>query len=640
MEISYKFYAWVYLLLIALWLPLTRCACLFNQYLDSNSVCQYWYTAFPGWNTWTSSIWTSCSEGLYFVVDQSLWVESWAIVVIPSTNTDQSPYFADDFARQWIKWGTDWGNCINNYGCTNILKDSSSSDATSYLATITNSKLQSTLWSNLFASWKLWTSSAWTLCSAKLLSSGSCSTAWSDTNWRYCNADKTVWTLWANGYVLSSGSCVAKTWAVSNCNDCTSSSATTWTTCKEGYLNGGTTCTAWISNWLQWSSSTTCNLCQPGYILASDGNSWVSSCSSGQFIQVTKLASPYGSAVDNRKWVAWDSSCESWINNNAATSWTRWSLGKFLIVTDSTQISGTWVAKTTYSSTSDFVIYVSNSDTDYAKASSSILGTQANPDIDLMTAIKRAKQMVAPYTTKSDGSNLRVNIVLYKGDHYLLRKNIVPFLSNKDFYSYNYEIKITPMYWTTFPTDTTHWYTTGTDQVNIYSKLGPELDITIPKVLTFENILFQLIDGFIPSQNDPDSCLTTRKKCWVWSPSTSTIVQVSTSQIETCTFRIGLSESWHRASKYNMMNFAPYSAKYGLSAPPQLVLTSVTFADIFFEMNSLVDFNVGGLVTVTGSSFLRFSNWGSVFKNSNTPMINFKITPYYLTYVDHFNLRK
>jgi len=85
-------------------------------------------------------------------------------------------------------------------------------------------------------------------------------------------------------------------------------------------------------------------------------------------------------------------------------------------------------------------------DTDYAKASSSILGTQANPDIDLMTAIKRAKQMVAPYTTKSDGSNLRVNIVLYKGDHYLLRKNIVPFLSNKDFYSYNYEIKITPMY--------------------------------------------------------------------------------------------------------------------------------------------------------------------------------------------------
>ena len=116
------------------------------------------------------------------------------------------------------------------------------------------------------------------------------------------------------------------------------------------------------------------------------------------------------------------------------------------------------------------------------------------------------------------------------------------------------------MYWTTFPTDTTHWYTTGTDQVNIYSKLGPELDITIPKVLTFENILFQLIDGFIPSQNDLDSCLTTRKKCWVWSTSTSTIVQVSTSQIETCTFRIGLSESWHRASKYNMMNFAPYNA--------------------------------------------------------------------------------
>ena len=136
-----------------------------------------------------------------------------------------------------------------------------------------------------------------------------------------------------------------------------------------------------------------------------------------------------------------------------------------MTVTDSTQITGTWASKTAYSSASDIVIYVSNSDTDYAKSASSILGTQANPDIDLPTALLRAQQMVAPYTTKSDGSNLRVNIVLYKGDHYMLRKNIVPFLGFIDSYSYNYEIKITPMYWTTFPTDTTHWYTTGTDQV-------------------------------------------------------------------------------------------------------------------------------------------------------------------------------
>lgn len=635
---KHRFLLMACLMLVVLWLPTARGACLFNQYLDTT--CKYCYTLFPGWNTWDMTAWNSCSEGMYFVVDQKLWVESWANVIIPSTSSDQSRYYKDDFTRQWIKCGADWANWIDNFGCTSLMKDSSSSDATSYMATTTNSKQQSALWSNKFTSWKMWTSSAWTSCSAKLLSSGACSTAWTDTNWRYWNANNAVWTLCANGYVLSSGSWVAKTCTVTNCNDCTSSSATTCAQCKEGYLNGGTTCTAWVSNCLQWSSATTWDLWKPGYILASDGNSWVSACSSGQFIQVTKLASPYGDAVDNRRWVAWDSSCSTWINTNAASSCTSWSLGKFLTVSDSTQITGTCTTKAAYSSTSDIVIYVSNLDTDYAKASSSILGTQTNPDIDLMTAIERAKQMVAAYTTKSDGSTLRVNIVLYKGDHYLLRKNIVPFLNQIDNLYSNYEIKITPMYWTTFPTDTAHWYTTGTDQVNIYNKLGPELSFTIPKILTIENINFQLVEGFIPPENDPDSCLTTRKKCCQWSSSTSALAVVTTGQTETWALRLTLSESWHRAPKYNMMNFTPYSAKYGLSAPPQLVLTSVTFADVFYEMNSLVDFNVGGYVTATGSSFLRFSNWGSVFKNSNPSMINLNTNEYYIGYVNNFNLRK
>ena len=256
----------ILLLLLIVCVPQAKGDWLFNQYLDT-STWKYCYALFPGCHTCDINAWSSCVEGLYFVQDQKVWVESWANVIIPSTSVDQSKYFADNYARTWEKWGSDCSNWIDDFGWTNVLKDSSSSDSTSYSKSITNSKLQSTLWSSTYSSCKLWTSSAWTFCSGKLLSSGACSTAWTDTHCRYWNADKAVCTLWADGYVLSSGSWVAKTWTVANWNDWTSSGATTWTTCKEGYLNGGTTCTTWVSNCLQWSSSTTCDLWKPGYIL-------------------------------------------------------------------------------------------------------------------------------------------------------------------------------------------------------------------------------------------------------------------------------------------------------------------------------------------------------------------------------------
>jgi hypothetical protein len=90
-----------------------------------------------------------------------------------------------------------------------------------------------------------------------------------------------------------------------------------------------------------------------------------------------------------------------------------------------------------------------------------------------------------------------------------------------------------------------------------------------------------------------------------------------------------------------MFNFHPYATAYGMTSPPELIFTSVTFNDVFYEMNSLVDFNIGGYVTVTNSNFQRISSCGGIIKNENPTITNYlPAMAGYTQYLNHFNLRK
>lgn len=200
------------------------------------------------------------------------------------------------------------------------------------------------------------------------------------------------------------------------------------------------------------------------------------------------------------------------------------------------------------------------------------------------------------------------------------------------------------------PADTTNWFdSSDTSQawgenntgVCIFSKLGPEFTIEVPAKLTVESIEFNMIDGLIPSENDPDSCLSTRKKCCFWNNTSNVISKVDSSQIETCGWRIQPSDFCHRAPKYHMMYFAPYHSTSGLTSPPELLMSSVVISNIFYEMNSLVDFNVGGYVSITDSIIQRISTCGAIFKNYVPNIITFSTSSaLYVEYVQNFNLRK
>lgn len=90
-----------------------------------------------------------------------------------------------------------------------------------------------------------------------------------------------------------------------------------------------------------------------------------------------------------------------------------------------------------------------------------------------------------------------------------------------------------------------------------------------------------------------------------------------------------------------MLNFHPYHSEYGLTSPPEVVFNQITIQDVYYDMNSLVDYNTGGHVTITSSSFLRFSNCGSIVKNTNPSFENaFPLDSDYTGYYNDFILRK
>jgi len=191
--------------------------------------------------------------------------------------------------------------------------------------------------------------------------------------------------------------------------------------------------------------------------------------------------------------------------------------------------------------------------------------------------------------------------------------------------------------------DTTICYDpSGSDVVNVYNKIGPELQISVPLKMTIENIAFNMIDSLIYF-DDTDNCLTERKQCWVFNETSSMRERVDSSLTEDCSFRYDNIpiDVCHRAPKYHMFTFHPYTSAYGLTEPPVLTLESVEINDVYYEMNSLVHFNLGGHVNFYNSKFRRFSNWGSILKNYNPTIQNiFPAVGQYTDFVNNFNLQK
>ena len=264
-------------------------------------------------------IYYSWDEGLYVVVDKRLCVESWGLVIIPETDPDQSRYFADTFNRKWYRWGPDWAKCLNNVGCVNLAKDQSASDAKASITALNSTGFQvSTAWSSTLSNWTRWSSNTTcTLCSFSQLLNGSWGTTWLDTNWKFWNQNSSWWTTCSDGYVLQGCQWVSLGWAANNCKNWASASSTSWTNWNNGYfVDTSGACSLWPANWTSWSGSGTWDIWNSGYILSSTGDSWVQSCSTGEYVSISSLSSYINGLTEKRTWKTWTVTCTNCLSSN------------------------------------------------------------------------------------------------------------------------------------------------------------------------------------------------------------------------------------------------------------------------------------------------------------------------------------
>lgn len=77
-----------------------------------------------------------------------------------------------------------------------------------------------------------------------------------------------------------------------------------------------------------------------------------------------------------------------------------------------------------YSSNTDLFVYVSNLSSDIASDAAGTLNRNSGITVDFMAAFDIAAELVSPYLLKKTGDLVVVNILLYKGDHFILDKNI------------------------------------------------------------------------------------------------------------------------------------------------------------------------------------------------------------------------
>jgi len=152
-------------------------------------------------------------------------------------------------------------------------------------------------------------------------------------------------------------------------------------------------------------------------------------------------------------------------------------------------------------------MYVSNLPEDIT--SSTKEGTSmASPEINLMDAIKKAKEIAAP------NGNAEIIIYLYKGMHFILRdrvKNGYHYNVNyRDDWSLNYNLTIKPL--PCSEPGATATICTDTEKVTIVNKLEGFFTIEIGDKLIWERIIVDSLESSYPFRGMADySCTTTRE---------------------------------------------------------------------------------------------------------------------------------
>eukprot|EP00347_Sterkiella_histriomuscorum_P008156 403346168 len=455
-----------------------------------------------------------------------------------------------------------------------------------------------------------------------------------------------------------------------NCMQATATNNMTCSVCNDGYfVNSGGSCTSCkISNCLECSNSSYCNVCASGYSLYLDPVSGKQTCYDCNFDQSTQttsyfpdcescsvdlisntiqtkclscrngflsddLVSPkcqvncpigkYGDKTFGPRGRPTaticsdcDASCEMCVGSGSEKC-SSCPSGSYLSLA-SNQISyGTCIVKDPSLREKTVELFVSYKDElsiiyDSQGAITSLDqldGSYQKPMIDIYDAFQKGYELCAEVV-----QTCKVTIYLLRGDHYMLNTERAYYRPLKqDILSQNIMITIKPLFCNaTFQTDCI----TEDYKLTIVNKRKEKFNFLVGQGLTLQNIILDSIDSIIPVEKDVYNCLKVRFRC-CWVDFYNNIAENPYSPVKFgCQLYQKPTEKCHLTASSNIIVFNK-SPRSVLTEPPKLIIKNVEFYNIFFEFNSIIGLNsFGGHVEISNSKFQRISSCGALIKNT------------------------
>ena len=210
---------------------------------------------------------------------------------------------------------------------------------------------------------------------------------------------------------------------------------------------------------------------------------------------------------------------------------------------------------------------------------------------------------------------------LLNGDHFMTRNfnHYNYFKSKSSGFSYNQNINIQPAFCGqtlgghAFQASDTDWISTSS-KITVYYQMGNTFRFTVPKSMTVSNIIFDALDSsLLPTE----SWLKENARCCTISGTTLSMNPSNPNPASSCTVQTIQTEECKATFGSSFFQFLYSDTLSSISGVGTLTISNWVFQNFFYDFTSFIGLTKDhGKVIVTGSTFDKFSNWGSIIRDT------------------------
>ena len=144
--------------------------------------------------------------------------------------------------------------------------------------------------------------------------------------------------------------------------------------------------------------------------------------------------------------------------------------------------------------------------------------------------------------------------------------------------------------------------------------MGNTYSFIVPKSFSVKSVIFDALDSsLLPSE----ACLQYNSRWWTISGTQMTQNPSNTSPPTSWSIQTIQTEEWKSTFGNSFFQFAYSDTLSNINGVGTLTIDSWTFQNFFYDFTSFIGLiNGHGKISITGSTFDRFSNWGSIIRDT------------------------